>query len=184
MTPSSAEVIPADAGDVASANAADVGSAKTSHVTAAEATDMTSAEAAHVAASKAATTKAATTMSAAAATAAAGLCPGGNKAAGKQYGCQNRHQSSSHDISPLEWADVPPQDLRQLSTCLSKTNADVAMGWRWTFSSTVSSKFAFNHPTLQTRRVQTKGERARDQPPGAQGSAQRRWFPKTKFVFS
>ena len=162
MTPSSAEVIPADAGDVASANAADVGSAKTSHVTAAEATDMTSAEAAaHVAASKAATTKAATTMSAAAAaTAAAGLCPGGNKAAGKQYGCQNRHQSSSHDISPLEWADVPPQDLRQLSTCLSKTNADVAMGWRWTFSSTVSSKFAFNDPTLQIRCVQTKGERA------------------------
>ena len=165
MTPSNAEVIPADAGDVASANAADVGSAKTSHVTSAEATDMPSAKAAHLAGTKAATTMstaATTTMSTttAAATAAAGLCPSGNEAAGKQYGCQNRHQSSSHDISPLEWADVPPQDLRQLSTCLSKTNADVAMGWRWTFSSTVSSKFAFNDPTLQTRCVQTKGERA------------------------
>jgi hypothetical protein len=125
---SSAEVIVADARDPAPAQTTDVGSAKTSHVTAAKAAHVTAAaKAAHVtAATKAAhvtaTTKT-TTVSAAAAATATGLRTRGNKATGKQRTCQNHYQSSSHDLSPLGWADVPPQDLRQMSACLSKTSA-------------------------------------------------------------
>jgi len=112
MTSSNTEVIPAktsatsaEAADVSSAKAADVATTKTTHATSAETTDVTSAKA--------------TTVSAATATAAAGLCARGSKAAGNQHTCQNRYQSSSHDLSPLGWADVPPQDLRQMSACLS-----------------------------------------------------------------
>jgi hypothetical protein len=90
---------------VSSAKAADVATTKTTHATSAETTDVTSAKA--------------TTVSAATATAAAGLCARGSKAAGNQHTCQNRYQSSSHNLSPLGWADVPPQDLRQMSACLS-----------------------------------------------------------------
>jgi hypothetical protein len=120
MTSANAKVIPAEASDVTSADATDVTSAKTSDVTSAEAadvattkaTDVTSAEAAHVAATKATTVPAATTT-------AAGFCTGGNKAAGKQRTCQYHYQSSSHDISPLGWADIPPQDLHQMSAGLT-----------------------------------------------------------------
>ena len=153
MTSSDAEVIPAETSDVTSADATDVGSAKTSHVASAEtadvatakatdvatteATDVTAAKATHVTSAKAATTVSAATA------AAAGLCTGGNKAAGKQRARQDHYQSSSHDISPLGLADVPPQDL-QMSARLSKTNADVAMALRWEFSSAVSIKFSFS----------------------------------------
>jgi len=138
---SSAEVIVADARDAAPAETTDVGSAKTSHVTSAKAADVTAAtKAAHVTA----TTKA-TTVSAASATAAAGLRTRGNKAAGKQRACQNHYQSSSHDLSPLGWADVPPQDLRQMSAS-QQDKRDVAIDGRWEFSPAVSIKFSFNHP--------------------------------------
>ena len=147
MTSSDAKVIPAETSDVTSADATNVGFAKISNAASAEAADVattkasnvTSAKAAHVAATKATTVSATTT-------AAAGFCTGGNKAAGKQRTCQNHYQSSSHDISPFGWADVPPQDLHQASARLSKTDADVAINWRWEFSPAVSTKFAFSRP--------------------------------------
>jgi hypothetical protein len=121
MSPSHAEVIPtqarnvthaggtdvsfAESADVGRAEAADVGSTEATDVTSAEATHVTTAKAAHVAATKAAAMSAAAT--------AAGLRSRGNKAAGKQRSCQNHHPSSFHDLSPLQWAGVPPQDLRQ-----------------------------------------------------------------------
>jgi len=128
MSSRNAEVIAADAGgvthagttDVGSAEATHVGSAKTPHATSANATHVTSTKAAHVAAAKAATMSAATTT-------AAGLRTRGSKAAGKQRGCQNHHQSSFHDLSPLEWAGVPPQDLRHALARLSKANTDVVI---------------------------------------------------------
>jgi hypothetical protein len=120
MSPSHAEMIPADAGDMTHAGAADMGSAKATDATFTEAAHVTSAKAAHVAA-----TKTAATMSAAAT--AAGLRTRGNKAAGKQRSCQNHHPSSFHDLSPLQWADVPPQDIRRTLARLNKANADVAM---------------------------------------------------------
>jgi hypothetical protein len=110
----------AEATDVGSAEATDVGSAEAADVTSAEATHVTSAEAAHVAATKAAT------MTAAAAT-AAGLRTRRNEAAGKQRSCQNHHPFSLHDLSPLQWAGVPPQDRRQTLARLNKANADVAI---------------------------------------------------------
>jgi hypothetical protein len=121
------------------AEASDVATAKATDVSSAKATDVAAAEAAHVAAAKATTVSTATA-------AAAGFCTGGNKAAGKQRACQNHYQSSSHDLSPFGWADVPPQDLHQASARLSETDADVAMNWRWEFSPAVSIKFAFSHP--------------------------------------
>jgi hypothetical protein len=105
MSSRNAEVFAADAGgvthagttDVGSAEATHVGSAKTPHATSANATHVTSTKAAHVAAAKAATMSAATT------TTTAGLRTRGCKAAGKQRGCQNHHQSFFHDLSPLGW---------------------------------------------------------------------------------
>jgi hypothetical protein len=105
MSSRHAEVLAADSGDVTHAGTTDVGFAeathvgyaKTPHVTSANATDVTSTKAAHVAATKAAT------MSAAAAATAAGLRTRGCEAAGKQRGCQNHHQSSFHNLSPLGW---------------------------------------------------------------------------------
>jgi len=131
MSSRNAEVIAADAGgvthagttDVGSAEATHVGSAKTPHAASANATHVTSTKAAHVAAAKAATMSAATTT-------AAGLRTRGSKAAGKQRGCQNHHPSSFHDLSPFEWADVPPQDLRRMPAHLSEPSADVAIGWK------------------------------------------------------
>jgi hypothetical protein len=113
MSPPTTKVIPADACNVicagthvGPAETADVGSAKASDVTTTEASHMTPAKAAaHVAATTTATMAAATA-------AAAGLCARGNKAAGKQSCCQNHRQSSLHDLSPLGWAVIPPQDLR------------------------------------------------------------------------
>jgi hypothetical protein len=128
MSPPHAEMIPPDAGDMTHAGAADMGSAKTTDATFTEATHVTSAKAAHVASAKAAhmaATKTAATMSAAAT--ASGLRTRGNKAAGKQRGCQNHHPSSFHDLSPLQWAAVPPQDIRRTLARLNKANADVAI---------------------------------------------------------
>jgi hypothetical protein len=105
MSPSHAEVSPADTSNMTHARTTDVGSAEATDVTSAEASHVTSTKATHVAATKAAAMSAAAT--------AAGLRTRGNKAAGKQRSCQNRHPSSFHDLSPLEWAGVPPQDLRQ-----------------------------------------------------------------------
>jgi hypothetical protein len=137
-------VIPAKSGDVTSAEATDVGSAetadaattKTTDVTSTKTADVAATEAAHVAAAKAAT------MSATATAAATGFCTGGDKAAGKQHARQDHCQSSSHHI--LHWigADTPPWDLDPMSARLGRTNADVAMIWRWEFSSAVSIKFA------------------------------------------
>jgi hypothetical protein len=145
VSSSTPEVIPAETGDVGSAEATDVSSAKAADVTAAEA-------AAYVTAAKAAadmpatTTKTTTTVAAATAAAAASLCStGGNEAAGNQRSCQNHHQSSSHEMSPFEWADIPPQDLQQMSARLSETDADIAMVWRWEFSPAVSIKFSLNN---------------------------------------
>jgi hypothetical protein len=142
MSPSRPEVIPtharnvthAGSTDVRSAESADVGRAETTDVVSTEATDVgsteathvTSTKAAHVAATKAAhvaATKAATMSATATAT---GLRTRGSKAAGKQRGCQNHHPSSFHDLSPLEWAGVPPQDLTLAR--LNKANVDVAIG--------------------------------------------------------
>jgi hypothetical protein len=153
---SSSEVITADTGDASSAQATDASSAETTtkaaHVTAAKAAHMASTKAAaHVTAAKTTATAVAAT-----ATAAAGLSTGGNKAAGKQRTCQNHHQSSSHDISPFEWADIPPQDLQQMPVRPSETDADIAIVWRCEFSAAVSIKFSLNN-----RRIPTKSERAR-----------------------
>jgi len=134
MSSRNAEVIAADSGDVTHAGTTDVGFAqvthvgyaKTPHATSANATHVSSTKAAHVASAKAAHVAATATMPAAAA-AAAGLRTRGSKAAGKQRGCQNHHQSSFHDLSPLEWAGVPPQDLRHALARLSKANADVVI---------------------------------------------------------
>jgi hypothetical protein len=130
MSRSHAGMIPADAGDMTHAGAADMGSAKTTDATFTEATHVASAKAAHVASAKAAhmaATKTAATMSAAATATASGLRTRGNKAAGKQRSCQNHHPSSFHDLSPLQWAAVPPQDIRQTRARLNKANADVAI---------------------------------------------------------
>src|SRR5216684_876758 len=113
MSSRNAEVIAADAGGVTHAGTTDVGSAEATHVGSAKTPHAASTKATHVAAAKAAT------MSAAATT-AAGLRTRGSKAAGKQRGCQNHHQSSFHDLSPLEWAGVPPQDLRRMPAHLSE----------------------------------------------------------------
>jgi hypothetical protein len=160
VSSSGPEVIPAGTGDVGAAEPTDASSAKTPHMRSAEPTDVATTKAAHVAAAKAAAhvaaTKAATTVAAATAAAATGLCTGGNKAAGKQRACQNHHQSSSHDITPFDWADVPPQDLHQMPVRLSETDADVAMVWRWELSPAVSIKFALNNG----RRIPIKSERA------------------------
>jgi hypothetical protein len=137
MSPSHAEVRPADTSnmtharttDVGSAEATDVGSAEATDVGSAEAADVTSAEATHVTSTKAAhvaATKAAT-MSAAATATASGLRTRRNEAAGKQRSCQNHHPFSLHDLSPLQWAGVPPQDRRQTLARLNKANADVAI---------------------------------------------------------
>jgi hypothetical protein len=115
---STADVSPGDTTDASSAEATDVASAEATHVTSAEAS---STEAAHVAATA--------TMSAAATT-ASGLRTRGNKAAGKQRRCQNRHPSSLHDHSPLKCAGVPPQHLRQPRARLDRANADVAIAWK------------------------------------------------------
>jgi hypothetical protein len=136
MSPPHAEVIPTQArdvthagsSDVRSAESADVGSSETTDVGSAEATDVGSAEAPHVTSTKAAhvaATKAATMT--AAATAASGLRTRGNKAAGEQRSCQNHHPFSFHHLSPLEWAGVPPQDLRPTLTRPNKANAGVAI---------------------------------------------------------
>jgi hypothetical protein len=137
-------VIPAKSGDVTSAEATDVGSAetadaattKTTDVTSTKTADVAATEAAHVAAAKAAT------MSATATAAATGFCTGGDKAAGKQHARQDHCQSSSHHI--LHWigADTPPWDLDPMSARLGRTNADVAMIWRWEFLPAASTKFA------------------------------------------
>jgi hypothetical protein len=136
MSSRNAEVIAADSGDVTHAGTTDVGFArathmgyaKTPHATSANATHVSSTKAAHVASAKAAHVAATATMPAAAA--AAGLRTRGSKAAGKQRGCQNHHPSSFHDLSPLEWADVPPQDLRRMPAHLSEPSADLAIGWK------------------------------------------------------
>lgn len=122
MSPSHAEVTPTQAcnatrvgsTDVRSTESADVGRAETTDVGSAEATHVTSTRAAHVAATM---TPAAT---------AAGLRTRSDEAAGEQRSCQNHHPSSIHYLSPLEWAGVPPQDVRQTLARIDKANADVA----------------------------------------------------------
>jgi hypothetical protein len=113
MSPSNTKVIPSDARNVICAGT-HVGPAETADVGSANASDVTTPEASHMTPAKAAAHVAATPTAtmAAAATATAGLCARGNKAAGKQSCCQNHRQSSLHDLSPLGWADIPPQGLR------------------------------------------------------------------------
>jgi hypothetical protein len=126
MSSRNAEVIAADSGDVTHAGTTDVGFAQVTHVGYAKTPHATSANATHVSSAKAAHVAATATMPAA----AAGLRTRGSKAAGKQRGCQNHHPSSFHDLSPLEWADVPPQDLRRIPAHLSEPSADLAIGWK------------------------------------------------------
>ncbi len=156
MASSSAEVIPADTGDVSSADAADVRCAKPSDAASAETADMATAKAADVTAAEAAHVATTETAAVSAATsAAAGLCTGGNKAARKQRTCQNHHPSSSHDISPFEWAGLPPQDFIRCRPRLRETGADVAMVRRWELSPAVSIKISLNE-----RRIAIKSEHA------------------------
>jgi hypothetical protein len=181
VSSSSPEVIPAETSDVGSAEATDVTAAKATDVTAAKAADVTAAKAA---ADVATTTTKTTTTVAAATAAAAGLCStGGNEATGKQRTCQNHHQSSSHDISPFEWADIPPQDLQQMSARLSETDADVVMVWRWQFSPAVSIKFSLNN-----RRIRSKASARRlatgRQTEASVGVLASPRFRNAKFVFS
>jgi hypothetical protein len=153
MASSGAEVIPADTGDVSSTDAADVRSAKPSDAASAEAADMATAKATDVSAAEATHVAAAKTTAVSAAT--AGLCAGGNKAAGKQRTCQNHHPSSSHDISPFERADVPPRDLHRMPLRLGETGTDDTMLRRWELSPAVSIKISLNNG-----RVAIKSERA------------------------
>lgn len=149
MSPPHAEVIPADASDVTYAGTIDMGRAQSVDVCCAEsidvssteATDVTCAKATHVAATKASAK--ATTVSAAT-TAAAGLRIGGNEASGEQCGCQNRHQSSSHHLSPWNGADIPPQDLCQAPARLDNVSVDTTITGRWEFTSVVPIKFCVN----------------------------------------
>ena len=128
----------AKASDATTAEATHVAAAEATHVTSTEAAHVTSTEAAHVASAKAATVPSA-------ATAAAGLRPRGDKAAGKQGARQNHHHSSSHYT--LHWmGGCSATGPCQTWACFSKTEADVAMDWRWEFSSVVSIKFSFNQP--------------------------------------
>ncbi|HTB04559.1 MAG TPA: hypothetical protein VK804_29165 [Bradyrhizobium sp.] len=155
MASSSAEVIAADTGDVSSTDAADVRCAKPSDAASAEAASMAAAKATDVSAAEATHVAATKTTAVSAATAAAGLCAGGNKAAGKQRTCQNHHPSSSHDISPFERADVPPQDLHRMPLRLGETGTDDTMLRRWELSPAVSIKISLNN-----RRIAIKSERA------------------------
>jgi hypothetical protein len=146
------------------AKATGVKFAKTSNASGAKTTNMTpakatAAEATHMAATKAAhvATATTTTVSTAAAAAAAGLRARGKKAAGKHRTRKNHHHSFSHDFSPFDWADCPPQG----STGVGLSQQDkrhVAMYGRWDFLLVVSIKFSFNHPdrvpgAYQQRRV-------------------------------
>jgi hypothetical protein len=115
---------------------AKVTSANARHVTSAEAADVASAEAAHVASAKAPHMAATTPVSPA--TATAGLCTGGNQAAGKQRACQNHHHSSSHYILLRDGRDFSPLGLVR--------RWRVPMDERWGYLGIVSIKFAFNHP--------------------------------------
>jgi hypothetical protein len=130
-----------DTSGMTHARTTDVGSAEATNVSSAEATNVTSTEATHVAA--AATHVAATTTVSAAT--AAGLRARGDKAAGKQCGCQDYHPSSFHELSPLEWAGVPPRDHRPTLARPSKANADVAIVSKMGFWSAVPIKFSVNH---------------------------------------
>jgi hypothetical protein len=127
MSPSHAEVIPADTSDMTHTRTANAGAAKCPRVTSVEATDAGPTEATHVTSAKASTK--ATTMSAATATATAattaGLRSSGNEAAGKQRSCQNHHPSSFHDLFSIEMGGRSAQDLRQMLAPLNKANADV-----------------------------------------------------------
>jgi hypothetical protein len=128
MSPSHADVIMVYTGnmsragttDMGAADVTDAGSTEATDVGAADASDVGSAEATHVAAAKAAA------MSAAAAT-ATGLSIRRNKATSKQRSCKNHRPSCFHDLSPLKWADVPPQDLRQTPASVDEANSGVAM---------------------------------------------------------
>ena len=137
------EMTPA-AAKVTATHACHVTSAKTTHVTAAEATHVASAKAAHVASAEAAHVAAAAAHVAAAATmstttATAGLCTGGEKAAGKHCTCQDHHHSSSHEILQFIGRDCPPQ-----GRCWRvREDANVAMHWRWGGVSVVPIKFRF-----------------------------------------
>jgi hypothetical protein len=116
------------------------------HLTCAESTDVTFTEAGHVASAKTADVATPTTPMSSA-TAAAGLCTGGNQAAGKQYACQNHHCSFSHDI------------LRQVGRTLrhgagadaggeyfSETNVCLATARRWGCLFAASAIFSFSDP--------------------------------------
>jgi hypothetical protein len=99
MSPSHAEVIPADTSDMTYTRTTNAGAAKCPRVTSVEATDVGSTEATHVTSAKASTKAATMSTAATAATAtAAGLRTSGNEAAGKQRSCQNHHPSSFHDL--------------------------------------------------------------------------------------
>jgi hypothetical protein len=134
------------------ARATGVKFAKTSNAPGAKTTNMTptkatAAEATHMAATKAAHVATATTTvsAAAAAAAAAGLRARGKKAAGKHRTRKNHHHSFSHDFSPFDWTDCPPQG----STGVGLSQQDkrhVAIYGRWDFLFVVSIKFPFNHP--------------------------------------
>jgi hypothetical protein len=139
-------VIGAETADVISTKASNAIAAEAAHVSSTEATHVSSTEAAHVASAEAATT----VPSATAAAAAAGLRTRGKKAAGKHCACQNHHHSSSHDI--LHWDGRTFRHRLLPDAGVLRTNADVAMDWRWDCWFAVSTKFPFSQSELNVRR--------------------------------
>jgi hypothetical protein len=119
------------------------------HVTSAKAIHVAAAKAAHVATAESATAESAAAVSSSAAT-TAGLCTRGKKAAGKHCACQNHHHSSSHDI--LHWDGRTFRHRLLPDAGVLRTNADVAMDWRWDCWFAVSTKFPFSQSELNVRR--------------------------------
>jgi hypothetical protein len=157
-----AHVIAANAANAASAKTSDVIAANSSDVTTAKSTHVTSAKAAHVASAKAthvASAKATHVASASASASAAGLCTRGNKATGKQCTRQNHHRSSSHNILHLVGRTFRHRALSDVGA-FQRSNANVAMDWRWEWLLFVSTKFSFNQP-MNANLVRAKQMRSR-----------------------
>jgi hypothetical protein len=103
--------------------------AKTCNATAAKVTHVTSTKAAYVAAAETthvATAEATTHVTSATTTApaSAGLCARSNKAEGKHRACQNRRNSSFHDILHWDGRTFPPQALPDIGVF-----SDADVGW-------------------------------------------------------
>jgi hypothetical protein len=154
-----------DVGHAAGTDAAEVASAETSHATPAEATDVASAKASHASAGKAShvASAAATTVSSATAATTARLRTRGEKAAGKQRTCQNRHRSCSHDILHWNGRALRLGALSDVGPSL-RDSANLTVDWRWQCAFVVSIQFSFSKGIGQPVR---SPERMRMQSPNA-----------------